>query len=221
MKEYEKERLSQYHYIGHILADLGSKTIDLIKIDVDSIDMDILDWIVHEMELKKISVMSIIIESYCEPKTFFKLQELGFDIYKMDHHLRARFFDARGRDVYKYRGGPIQALDRVGDEYLCRRGMRMLLKFHTASNINNLESICHDLENMPFSLPNSGKPGAASMGSYLITKHPLLTPSVMESWSKQWKPSTQGVYRNEKLGFPGEKINPSPLIENSTHKNEL
>jgi FkbM family methyltransferase len=207
MVEFGKVRQSHYYFIGHFLAELGSKNIDLVKIDVDSIDLEILGWLIDEMEMKNINVTSIIIESSCEPQLFFRLQQLGFDIFRMDHHLRARFFDSRGRDVYTYRGGPIQSLDLVGDEYLCRRGIKMLVKLPTAVDADDLKTNCRAMGDLPFAHSHT------NVGSFLITKHHLLTPSVMESWSKSERPNTQGIYRNEKQGFPGEKINPPPKVQ--------
>lgn len=202
--DFKKERRTRKIFIGRVLAWLGSTTIDLVKIDVDSIDHEILGWLIDAMETKKAVIRNILIESRCHSEYYFRLQKLGFDVYQMDHHLRARFFDARGRDVYKYRGGPIPSLEAVGEEHLCRRGMRMLVKVPHAENVTMFSSHCRALEAMPFRMNKT------TMTSWFLTMDKLRTPSVMENWSKRLVPSTQGVYKNEHKGMPGEVINPPP-----------
>ena len=136
MTEFNKTREATKVYLGRLIEQLGSKHLDLVKIDVDSIDIPILKFIVNFVKMGDITVDHILIEAACEPETFFELQQLGYNIFQLDHHLRARFFDARGRDVYKYRGATIPWLDDAGEEFQCRRGIRMLLKWPTATDTN-------------------------------------------------------------------------------------
>lgn len=208
MVDFKKKRETKRLYLGNIVTMFESTHLDFVKIDVDSIDIEILRFLIDWIRQGKITVHSFIIEKGCHHEAFVDLQQLGYNIFQLDHHLRARFFDAKGRDVYKYRGAPIPYLEAIGDEYLCRRGMRQLIKFPEANNLTDATEKCNSFHKTPF----RGNEFPSTVTSWLITKESLLQTQVMESWTKSRNPVTKGLYRNEKFGMPGEQINPTPIF---------
>lgn len=203
MVDFEKKWTVRKHWIGNMLALNPDKTFDLIKIDVDSIDEKIIDWILDRVGRGELQVTSIIIEFRGSGKIMHKASQLGYTVYQLDHHLRLRFFDHRGADVYKLRGCPAPVAP-YRQEQFCRRGIQYMMKMTAGSEDEWTRHIDE-------TLASRGTDWKDIATSWLFTRANLSRPSIMESWSKSRPSPYRGNYRNNKLGFPGEPQNPNPI----------
>ena len=196
------------HYIGDVVDLLGApdNNVDFIKIDVDSIDLSILEWFLVKMKQGLVNVNTILIETKGSGPLFFSAQQLGMDIYQMDHHLVTRFFDSTGQDVYKFRGCPIPGMP--GQEYFGRRGIQYMLKMSKATNKAHMSNIIKSALN--HQLRGDKLRGVGT--SWLLTKEKMETPAPMERWSKTWPVPNSGTYNFVQAGKK-EAVNPAPLCK--------
>lgn len=158
------------------------------------------------MEAGDLDVRSIIIEARGTGKLLRQAARLGYGVYQLDHHMRLRFFDHRGADMYKLRGCPAGFLPSSREEQFCRRGIQYMLKV-SAEAEDDWDALSADI------LASRGPGWDKIVTSWLFTKETLARPSVMESWSKSKPPPLQGAYRNTKHGYPGETMNPAPRLQ--------
>lgn len=203
MVDFTKRRTVDKVWIDHMLSMSPTHKFDLVKIDVDSIDGDIMEWLLHRVEAGALEINSIIIETKGTGKLMHLASKLGYSVYQLDHHMRLRFFDHRGADMYALRGCPAPVAP-YREEHFCRRGIQYMMKMSARS-----EEEWQDRISATMASRGDGWDNITS--SWLFTKEKLSRPSVMEGWSKSRPPPISGAYKNTKFGFPGEPQNPNPM----------
>jgi hypothetical protein len=207
MVDFTKPREVKKVWIGNILAKNPTGAFRLVKIDVDSIDDLILHWILDKVAMGTMSVDSFVIESTGPGAVMHKASMLGYQIFQLDHHMRVRFFDHKGADVFRLRGCPAPVAD-YREEYFCRRGIQYMMRVVPPPEPQTPEAWDRRIK----SILASRGPGWESLAtSWLITRETLSQPSVMESWSATRPSPLRGVYVNSNFGLPGEPVNPNPL----------
>jgi hypothetical protein len=80
-------------------AGTGVASWDLVKLDTDSVDIEILDGILALVEQGAVSVSSFAIESVSAGQLHRLVMRLGYTCYRLNVLLWQRHFDGRGKDV--------------------------------------------------------------------------------------------------------------------------
>lgn len=78
----------------------GHHTIDLVKIDTDTIDGELIDGFIQMVQQGLIEVISIITEFLNgTEKMLYTLQRMGYKIYRLNVHMLLRHFNSTGHDI--------------------------------------------------------------------------------------------------------------------------
>jgi len=157
---------------------------DFVKLDIDSIEPQVLLTLARMITAGNTKVQTIVVElsasnSDISGKALSQFQNtLGYDIYRLNHNLDSRFFDGKGHDIYS--GYKSIGLDsNVYEERYHQRFMRYLQFVKPGRKHTEWKSILKGRE-----FPD----GFKAAGSLLITKVQLLEP-VVEHTTAIHKPS--------------------------------
>ena len=157
-------------YVGRVFS---LSRYDLIKIDVDGIDGDLLEWLHRRVQERVISVETIVIEcSGCSAHILWSFQqELGYHAYILDNTDERRFLNSKGRDIVnEFR--PIPDLDPALEERYALRFLRHVFYVKPSADPGAWERILAPRVSTRRHIPRS------SMGprEIVLTKQQLLQP---------------------------------------------
>lgn len=149
---------------------------DLIKLDVDSIEPEILQDLAMLMQRGDICVKTVVVELAATARSAIALMryfELGYTILKLNAHIDQRFFDRYGTDIYSF-FRPLKLKKYFKEVFFVRQIRYALL-------LQNVTSASEMLDAMKSQHHADVPYGVA--GSFVITNQQLFWPQVEHSTS--------------------------------------
>jgi len=178
-------------------ALISAKHVDFIKLDIDSIEAQVVNKLYHLVNTHRFNFTTLIFEVNVGAKdaiwllaeAFLGFQRLGYNIYKFNQHEQRHWFDARGVDLYA--SGPKAYADSpFVEERFSQRFMRHLLWYRPETRRRRWER--HLYDGMQKRAKELHKPFYEFTNSFLITREELLEPIPMETFSVE-HPSAEGM----------------------------